>query len=206
MRTQVLILGAGVLWALTGCEEEPLLPADLTATAAPGAAPKAAPTAGRSRRGRVVGDGEERADDADAPPKVEFQEEDFVETERSRDPFRSFEDLFLAKADNTMKAQRKVILADVALDELKLIGIVSRINPAKAMLVDPRGDGHVVHRGDFVGKAERVQGATPDADYEINWRVERIRDSDMVLVREDPRNPDVPTATRVIALRPEEEK
>ena len=41
--------------------------------------------------------------------------------------------------------------------------------------------------------------------YEINWRVDRIRSSDVVLVREDPSNPDVPSATRVIPLRPEEE-
>jgi type IV pilus assembly protein PilP len=41
--------------------------------------------------------------------------------------------------------------------------------------------------------------------YEINWRVDRIRSSDIVLVREDPSNPDVPSATRVIPLRPEDE-
>ena len=41
------------------------------------------------------------------------------------------------------------------------------------------------------------------ASYEINWRVDRIRDGDIVLIREDPANPDVPSATRVIPLRPE---
>jgi type IV pilus assembly protein PilP len=34
--------------------------------------------------------------------------------------------------------------------------------------------------------------------------VDRIRDTDIVLVREDPANPDVPTATRVIPLRPDD--
>jgi type IV pilus assembly protein PilP len=81
------------------------------------------------------------------------------------------------------------------------VGIVSRIQPAKAMLVDPTGKGHVIKRGQFVGRAEIVQGGTSGADYEINWRVERVRDSDVVLVREDPANPDVPSATRVISLR-----
>jgi len=98
-----------------------------------------------------------------------------------------------------------VVLDQYSLDELKLVGIVTRIQPAKAMLVDPSGKGHVIRRGQFVGRPEIVQaaGSGSNASYEINWRVDRIRDGDIVLVREDPSNPDVPTATRVIALRPE---
>jgi type IV pilus assembly protein PilP len=89
-------------------------------------------------------------------------------------------------------------------DELKLIGIVTGIHPAKAMLVDPTGKGHVVQRGQYIGRPEVVQAGTGSgASYEINWRVDRIRDGDIVLVREDPKNPDVPSATRVIPLRPE---
>ena len=65
-------------------------------------------------------------------------------------------------------------------------------------------NGHVVHEGQFVGRSEVVQGGTSGAEYEINWRVDRIRDTDIVLVREDPANPDVPTATRVIPLRPDD--
>jgi type IV pilus assembly protein PilP len=62
----------------------------------------------------------------------------------------------------------------------------------------------VVQRGQFVGRSEVVQAAgSRSATYEINWRVDRIRDGDIVLVREDPANPDVPTATKVIPLRPE---
>jgi type IV pilus assembly protein PilP len=72
------------------------------------------------------------------------------------------------------------------------------------MLVDPQGQGHVVHRGDFVGKAERVQATNADTEFELNWRIDRIREGDLVLIREDPSNPDVPSATRVIALRPED--
>ena len=58
-------------------------------------------------------------------------------------------------------------------------------------------------RGQFIGRAETVQGGASGAEYEINWRVERIRESDIVLVRDDPTNPDVPSATRIIPLRPE---
>ncbi|MGE0321936.1 MAG: pilus assembly protein PilP [Polyangiaceae bacterium] len=142
------------------------------------------------------------AEDA-GPPKVEFQEADFSETERSRDPFRSFAGIFAAEAKTTVRSQREVLLDQFSVDELKLIGLVTRINPAKAMLVDPTGKGHVVQRGQFIGRAERVQAGTSGAEYEINWRVDRIREEDIVLVREDPTHPDVPSATRVIPLRPE---
>lgn len=144
------------------------------------------------------------AEDEQAPPVVEFQEADFAETDRSRDPFRSYADLFAEQAKTRAKSQREVVLDQYSIDELKLIGIVTRIQPPKAMLVDPTGKGHVITRGQFIGRAEIVQGGSGGADYEINWRVQRIRDSDIVLVREDPANPDVPTATRVIPLRPED--
>lgn len=157
----------------------------------------------KSRKGAAKG-AAAPADTAPPPPKMDFQDEDFVESEQNRDPFRSFAELFAGKLDGPRQGQRRVVLEAYSIDELKLVGIVSRINPAKAMLVDPQGQGHVVHRGDFVGKAERVQAANADADFELNWRIERIRDADLVLVREDPSNPDVPSAMRVIALRPED--
>jgi type IV pilus assembly protein PilP len=140
------------------------------------------------------------------PPKVEVQETEFTESERSRDPFRSFATSFAQDTKVKVHSQREVILSQYALDELKLIGIVTRAEPAKAMLVDPSGKGFVIQRGQFVGRADVVQApGASGAVYEINWRVDRIRPSDVVLVREDPANPDVPSATRVIPLRPEGE-
>jgi type IV pilus assembly protein PilP len=137
-------------------------------------------------------------------PKIEFQEVEFAENERSRDPFRTYGTLFVEEAKSRVKSQRQVLLDQYSIDELKLVGIVTRIQPAKAMLVDPSGKGHVVHRGQLIGRPELVQaGASSRASYEINWRVDRIRDGDIVLVREDPTNPDVPSATKVIPLRPE---
>jgi type IV pilus assembly protein PilP len=139
------------------------------------------------------------------PPKVEVQETEFTENERSRDPFRSFAATFVEDTKAKVHSQREVILSQYALDELKLIGIVTRAEPAKAMLVDPTGKGFVIQRGNFVGRADVVQAAgSSGATYEINWRVDRIRSSDVVLIREDPSNPDVPSATRVIPLRPDE--
>ena len=144
------------------------------------------------------------AADPGQAPKFEIVEAEFSESERSRDPFRSFLSIFKEESKSVAKSQREVVLSQFAIDELKLIGIVTRAEPARAMLVDPHGTGHVVQRGQFVGKADIVQAAgRTGASYEINWRVDRIRDGDIVLIREDPSNPDVPSATRVIQLRPE---
>jgi type IV pilus assembly protein PilP len=139
-----------------------------------------------------------------APPKIDFQETEFAESDRSRDPFRANAALFVEEVRGRVRSQREVVLDDYSLDELKLVGIVTRIEPAKAMLVDPSGKGHVVQRGQFIGRPEVVQSTgSRSATYEINWRVDRIREGDIVLVREDPANPDVPSATKVIPLRPE---
>jgi type IV pilus assembly protein PilP len=173
----------------------------MAAPAAKAAKPKPA-SAAKSRRGTPASPA--AADTAAPPPPMDFQDSDFAETEQNRDPFRSFADLFAARESGGVRTQRTVVLEEYSVDELKLIGVVSRINPAKAMLVDPQGQGHVVHRGDFVGKAERVQATNADTEFELNWRIDRIREGDLVLIREDPSNPDVPSATRVIALRPED--
>lgn len=136
-----------------------------------------------------------------ALPKIDFQEFEFGESERSRDPFRSFEKIFVDESRSTAKSQRQVVLQDYSVDELKLVGIVTGVVDAKAMLVDPQGKGHVVQRGQFIGRAEIVHGDTKGAPaYEVNWRIDRIRDGDIVLVREDPKNPEVPSSTRVIPL------
>ncbi|MET0595901.1 MAG: hypothetical protein ABW133_24590 [Polyangiaceae bacterium] len=73
------------------------------------------------------------------------------------------------------------------------------------MLVDPSGKGWVVTKGQFICRPEIVHASGPGGvDYELNWKIERIREGDLVLVREDPAHTDVPAATRVISLRPPE--
>ena len=138
------------------------------------------------------------------PPRRDLAEAEFTETERSRDPFRPYAKRFAEEVSGRIRSQRQVVLAEFSVDDLKLIGIVTRLQPARAMLVDPTGKGHVVRRGDFVGRADVVQMAgQTGGTYELNWRLDRIRPGDVVLVREDPNNPDVPAATKVIPLRPE---
>jgi type IV pilus assembly protein PilP len=187
-----LLLALAAVAALSGCGDEPAKPAAIAPPPAGARAPTPPPVASA-----VVGDSQ-------PPPKLEVVEAEFTESERSRDPFRSFVESFREETKGAAKSQREVVLSRFAIDELRLIGIVTRAEPAKAMLIDPGGTGYVVQRGQFVGKADVVQAAgRTGASYEINWRVDRIRDGDIVLVREDPQNPDVPSATRVIPLRPE---
>lgn len=142
-------------------------------------------------------------------PKIELKEDDFVESDRSRDPFRSFASAFVEQAARTqVRSQRNVLIDKYSVDELKLVGLVTRAEPPRAMLVDPSGKGWVVTRGQLIGRAEIVHASGPGgADYEVNWRVDRIREGDIVLVREDATRHDLPSATRVIPLRtPEEEE
>jgi type IV pilus assembly protein PilP len=191
--TRSVSLGVALLLLLAGCEDDKP-PTTATTPIGSGAPSAAAPPVNAPPAAKDV-----------APaPKIEVVEAELTESERSRDPFRSFLSIFKEESKGAARSQREVVLSQFAIDELKLIGIVTRVQPAKAMLVDPGGTGHVVQRGQFVGKADIVQAAgRTGASYEINWRVDRIRDGDIVLIREDPANPDVPTATRVIPLRPE---
>jgi type IV pilus assembly protein PilP len=134
----------------------------------------------------------------------EYSEADFVENDRNRDPFRSYLTLFSEGQKKTFEAQRKVLLSQYGLDDLKLVAIVQSGDYPRAMLVDPRGKGWVLKRGDFVGRPETVHtGGTNGTDYQVNWRVDRVRDGDIVLLREDPAQPNIAPATKVIALHPE---
>ncbi len=136
----------------------------------------------------------------------EYTENDFVESDRNRDPFRSF--LVQNQPVNKQALnQRKIELAQYSLDELKLVAIVTGGDQARAMFVDPSGKGTVVYKGSFVCRPEVVHiGGSNGPEYQLNWRVDRIREGDVVLIREDPAQPAIPPATRVIPLHPEVEK
>jgi type IV pilus assembly protein PilP len=137
-----------------------------------------------------------------ALPKIEFREDDFAETDHSRDPFRSYAKLFSEQGKTRVRSQRQVVLDRYAVDDLKLIGLVTNTDTPRAMLVDPTGRGWVVTKGQFICRPEVVHASGPGGvDYELNWKIDRIREGDLVLVREDPAHTDVPAATRVITLR-----
>jgi type IV pilus assembly protein PilP len=143
------------------------------------------------------------------PPELkgpEYTENDFVESDHNRDPFRSF----LVQSQAVTKQalnQRKIELAQYSIDELKLVAIVLGADRPRAMFIDPTGKGTVVYKGTFVCRPEIVHlGGSNGPEYQLNWRVDRIRDGDVVLVREDPAQPAIPPATRVVPLHPETDK
>ncbi|EYF05763.1 pilus assembly protein PilP [Chondromyces apiculatus] len=187
---------------VAGCEEEaPVAP---PTTVKPGAPQAARPPSNP----RAADAGADAVAEPELPPLPlrDFSEADFSESERNRDPFRSYESLFASQAKTRITIQRQVLVDRYALDELKLVGVVSR-SPARALLTDPTGLGWVVKVGDFIGKAEIVHtGGATGADVAINWRVDRIRESDVVLIREDPAHPEIPPTTRVVALRSADEE
>jgi type IV pilus assembly protein PilP len=143
------------------------------------------------------------------PPELkgpEYTENDFVESDRNRDPFRSFL-VQQQPANKEALNQRKVELAQYSIDELKLIAIVQGSDQARAMFLDPSGKGTVVYKGTFICRPEVVHiGGSNGPEYQLNWRVDRIREGDVVLIREDPAQPAIPPATRVIPLHPEADK
>jgi hypothetical protein len=135
-----------------------------------------------------------------------FRDTDFVESESNRDPFRST--LGTPKAVAASAAdQRPVLMPNTPIDSVRLIAIVTGISQPRAMMVDEKGVGYVATRGDFVGQAEVVQsGAAENLPVTLNWRVDRIRENEVVLAREDPTGPNRPPLTKVLALHTEEEK
>lgn len=129
-------------------------------------------------------------------PLVEIPDRALEESADSRDPFRPPAFIPTRPGDTRLTRARRF-----PLDELKLVGVVTRIGTPRAMLVDPRGHGWVVTPGELVGRPERV-GDAQLGEIEASWRVDRIRESDLVLVREDPEHRR-PSTTRVLTLRQE---
>jgi hypothetical protein len=86
--------------------------------------------------------------------KRQLTNEDFVESDTNRDPFRSYLSTFAVQAPIVGK-QHKIVLQKFSLDELKLVAIVQgdAVQP-KAMFVDPSGMGVLIVRGDHVSKAD----------------------------------------------------
>ena len=161
------------LVALAGCSTERAAPpAPLAAPPAPLAAPPAPPEPAIAPAPPV------------APPELD-----------GRDPFAA--SVIVTRPPTTDDRPRKSKRFN--LDQLRLVGIVSTPEAPRAMFVDPRGKGWVVTRGELVGRPEVLHDA--QGDHAVSWRVDRIRESEIVLVREDAASSLVPLSTRVLALR-----
>ena len=140
-------------------------------------------------------------------PKMDFTENDFAESDRNRDPFRTYlSALAPDQKKDALKSQHEIVLGQYSLDELKLVAIVMGGEYPRAMVVDPGGKGWVLKKGDWVGRPEVVHvGGANGADYSVGWRVDKVRDGEIVFSREDPAQPGIPPASRIIALRPDNE-
>jgi type IV pilus assembly protein PilP len=140
---------------------------------------------------------------ATAPPVV-YTESDFTVSDRNRDPFRGYLELFTASSSRAKTTiQQKIVAENYSLDELKLVAIVSGGTTPRAMLVDPNHKGHIVTRGELIGRTETIRSSGQgSSEYDVTWKVERIREGDVIFVREVPGSV-TPVSTRVIALRPE---
>ena len=181
-------------------------------TSTPGA-PDAAPPPAASQREAQAQAQPPPPPDARLPvavsPHAEYGENEFTESDRSRDPFRSFALMFVEdKGKQRQGPQVTVLLGQYSIDELKLVAIQTGGDYARAQLVDPTTKGWTVKKGDYIGRADvvHVGTGTSGTDYQLNWRIDRIRDGDIVLTREDPLQPQVPPATRIIPLHPEAEQ
>ncbi len=186
-RPPYLLVAALLAFFVVGCEDEFTPPA--ASNAAGASAATAAPSASASAK-------------AIAEIVREFDEADFVESDDNRDPFRSFEGMFLRRVTGTKTVQRKVKAGSFTLEELRLTAIVGR-SVRRLMLTDPSGFGWVLYTGDYVGKPEFVGvGGNGGQEIPLNWRVDRIRKNDVVFIREDASHPEIPPTTRVVPLYP----
>ena len=133
-----------------------------------------------------------------------LKDDDFSESERHRDPFRSFS--FAphknSDAEVVIDTQRPVIMPDTEVENMRLIAVVSGLDRPKAMLVDAQQVGYVVQRGDYIGKAKVFQ-STGSVAMTLNWRVDRIRENEVVLTRQDPSDLGRPPISRIISMRDE---
>ncbi len=200
------VLAASSLLTTVGCGEPEVSTGPVRPRPASGAPGKRGPSGGAGAAAarpttQAAADG-----GVDASPQFVLEEEDFVEDDvRNRDPFRSYVHLFKVEAPRVV--QRRVLMPDVTIDQMKVIAIVTRLPRPRAMIVDPTGVGHVVRRGDYLGRAEVVRtGGSDGIAVTLNWRVERIRDGEVVLVREDPTSPQQEPLRRVLPLHDEQEQ
>ena len=120
--------------------------------------------------------------------KRQLNNDDFVESDSNRDPFRSYLSTFAAQV--VINKQHKILMEKFSLDELKLIAIIGGEGSAmKAMFVEPSppNAGVSVARGDHISKSDAlVTRIAPDRVF--------------VQIEEDAGNGKVKTTERVLEL------
>ncbi len=136
-------------------------------------------------------------------PVIDFQERDFQKSSSNRDPFEDFSEPFALPLPDAPTAEKQDVLVNkYALEELKIVGIITG-SAARVLVEDPTGLGWVLRVGDFVGREEGVRGGQ-GTNVPTRWRLDRIRENDVVFIRESP-DPSTPATTRVLSMRSSEE-
>jgi Tfp pilus assembly protein PilP len=95
----------------------------------------------------------------------EFKDRDFV-ADQSRDPFFNFVIMPVGITDNSnnpkpephqsCKRRDQFVASNYSYQDLKLVGVVSERTMRKVMMIDTAGIGHIIKRGDCVGKEKAV--------------------------------------------------
>jgi len=162
-------------------------------TSAPRTAPQATLFATQERMATTA---------TELPPRLLVRDEDFVESEDARDPFRSFAHLAPKIIVEPPNQPAGLKAPSYSLSQLRLVGIVSGAE-RRALLTDHEGFGWLLAVGQHVGKAELVASSSSDRHVGMYWRVARIRSTDVVFIRETAAHPDLPATTRIVHLHPE---
>ncbi|MBL8680710.1 MAG: hypothetical protein JNK05_16140 [Myxococcales bacterium] len=105
-----------------------------------------------------------------------LQDIDFTESDRSRDPFRSFARDWIPRNESaTPLPTDNIKLANLSLDDLKVIAIVVGVTSPYAMVVDADGNGTIIRRGDLVGRPDTIVSPGENGGpHQVPWRVARI--------------------------------
>lgn len=161
---------------------------------------ESAPTAQRGYGGPAASGGAAAAagaEKAKEPDPLVYKDEDFAESLKNRDPFRIYTTIF--RSDDPGTSTREVLMPSTAVEDMRLIAIITGLARPKAMMVDTTGVGYVVERGDYLGRPKMIQ-ASGSVALAFNWRVDRIRDNELVLTQPDPSDPSRVGVTKIIEL------
>ena len=154
-------------------------------------------------------------DETDRPPPLPLTEADFTESDRARDPFRSFAHEFIPQGPSVQIDEHAIKLREYALETLQLVAVILGTDSPYAMVIDSTGRGTIIRRGEYVGRPETVAGGDGLMPHQVPWRVARIvgsrvsRDDEnnltevpgeVVFEREDRLNPSGGRAERVLSL------
>ncbi|MFI5297317.1 MAG: hypothetical protein ACHREM_04405 [Polyangiales bacterium] len=120
-----------------------------------------------------------------------------------RDPFQIDRSLLQPKAPLEFHCEASPLFS-VAIADLRLEAILRVDAEDQAMVVAPNGEGYTLRRGDHLGRGEVVtRDDGTRSSYPLFWRVDRITDDDVILMRMDPLHPEIPASYRVLPLHPE---